>query len=155
MYICRFRRKQTSTTSVSYFIRRCFTKQIPPTFCLEILSTNFRFGAIPKCLHDSSIKIMSTDKTDSSRQIFRRKQKIKLSHERKSSWVITVDYLLFVFVLNVRFIRESDVFCNKATWVKTIRQHKRVNRNQIQLTHRQIKHNNGLQLNQVLDRTNT
>jgi hypothetical protein len=56
MYICRFRRKQTSTTSVSYFIRRCFTKQIPPTFCLEILSTNFRFGAIPKCLHDSSIK---------------------------------------------------------------------------------------------------
>jgi hypothetical protein len=148
MYICRFRRKQTSTTSVSYFIRRCFTKQIPPTFCLEILSTNFRFGAILACLHDSS---MSTDKTDSSRQIFRRKQKIKLSHERKSSWVITVDYLLFV--LNVRFIRV--VSCSNATWVKTIRQHKRVNRNQIQLTQRRIKHNNGLHLNRVLDHTNT
>jgi hypothetical protein len=148
MYICRFRRKQTSTTSVSYFIRRCFTKQIPPTFCLEILSTNFRFGAIPKCLHDSQ---WQTYKTDSSCQISRRKQNIKLSHERKSSWVITVDYLLFV--LNVRFIRV--VSCSNATWVKTIRQHKRVNRNQIQLTQRRIKHNNGLHLNRVLDHTNT
>jgi hypothetical protein len=99
----------------------------------------------------AQLKQWQTYKTDSSCQISRRKQNIKLSHERKSSWVITVDYLLFV--LNVRFIRV--VSCSNATWVKTIRQHKRVNRNQIQLTQRRIKHNNGLHLNRVLDHTNT